>query len=160
MLKKRCTFAADFERKTLRSVSSVGSERFLHTEEVESSNLPQTTPKEALLQKGFFDAIERWFKIQGIHFVSGAATAVFVQGFCFFSTNGQTAVLVRRTKKKDADAQEKLAGGGDTKMPPKKREEKQKRGRKLLILLQERERSEKQRCTIVADNQLVQPYEY
>ena len=35
-----------------RSVSSVGLERFLHTEEVESSNLPQTTP--SLQNGGFF----------------------------------------------------------------------------------------------------------
>ena len=35
-----------------RSVSSVGSERFLHTEEVESSNLPQTTIQP--LRRGFF----------------------------------------------------------------------------------------------------------
>ncbi len=53
--KKSCTFAPAFARKTMQkkwSVSSVGLERFLHTEEVESSNLPQTTRSH--LKGGFF----------------------------------------------------------------------------------------------------------
>ena len=36
-----------------RSVSSVGLERFLHTEEVDSSNLPQTTTKRAAFPRLF-----------------------------------------------------------------------------------------------------------
>ena len=46
-------FRLFFENIELWSVSSVGSERFLHTEEVDSSNLPQTTEKPQL--RGFFN---------------------------------------------------------------------------------------------------------
>lgn len=46
-----------FRRK--RSVSSVGSERFLHTEEVESSNLPQTT--DLPRRRGFFCSLIQSF---------------------------------------------------------------------------------------------------
>ena len=79
-----CTFAPAFQEKW--SVSSVGSERFLHTEEVESSNLPQTTRSPS--QRGFFVFLNCWFSyfflcffVLNRSFLAGANRIANIQSF-------------------------------------------------------------------------------